>query len=203
MFITGRRKVELDDAVRVIGQSATAVPGDITNPNDLDRSPKIVAARGQGQDVLFANAATASFTTIKTQDDQRQRQERHLSRSQGTSGAERGHLGNHQCLHRRRPSHCGFGACAASEAAVRAWANELKGRIGTSGVTELVGEGELAQFKANEGAQIAIARIGRPNEVAATAAFLASTDSSFMVDRLPQGVVVESLTKSSTKPVRF
>src|SRR3954462_3151479 len=66
VFITGRRKTELDEAVEVIGSGVTAVPGDITDPADLDRLSEQVAARGQGLDVLFANAATASFATIET-----------------------------------------------------------------------------------------------------------------------------------------
>lgn len=89
-----------------------------------------------------------------------------------------------------------FGAYAASKAAVRSfartWANELNSRgirvnaispgpIDTSGITELVGEENSAAFKANLGAEVAIGRIGRPEEVAAAVAFLASADSSYMM----------------------
>jgi NAD(P)-dependent dehydrogenase (short-subunit alcohol dehydrogenase family) len=88
------------------------------------------------------------------------------------------------------------GAYAASKAAlrtfVRVWANELKGRgirvnaispgpIDTSGITELVGEEHAVEFKASQGARIAIGRMGRTDEVAAAVAFLASADSSFML----------------------
>jgi NAD(P)-dependent dehydrogenase (short-subunit alcohol dehydrogenase family) len=90
----------------------------------------------------------------------------------------------------------GFGAYSASKAALRTftrtWANELVGRgirvnaispgpIDTSGITELVGEDNAADFKAGEAARLAIARMGRPDEVAAAVAFLASTESSFML----------------------
>ena len=57
VFITGRRKTELDEAV---GSSVTAVPGDITDPADLNRLYDAVRDRGQGLEVLFADAATAS-----------------------------------------------------------------------------------------------------------------------------------------------
>ncbi len=66
VFIIGRRKVELDAAVQTIGATrVTAVAGDITNLADLDRLYDAVRARGQGLDVVFANAATASLATLE------------------------------------------------------------------------------------------------------------------------------------------
>jgi NAD(P)-dependent dehydrogenase (short-subunit alcohol dehydrogenase family) len=203
VFITGRRKAELDEAVEVIGQNVTAVPGDITNPDDLDRLYEMVAARGQGLDVLFANAATASFATIETIT------ERDLDQVFGVNVT-----GTVFTVQKALPvlnegasviinastaadrGTAGFGAYAASKAAlrtfVRVWANELKGRgirvnaispgpIDTSGITELVGEEHAVEFKASQGARIAIGRMGRTDEVAAAVAFLASADSSFML----------------------
>jgi NAD(P)-dependent dehydrogenase (short-subunit alcohol dehydrogenase family) len=55
------------------------------------------------------------------------------------------------------------------------------GPIDTSGITELVGEENSAAFKADLGAEVAIGRIGRPEEVAAAVAFLESADSSYMM----------------------
>ncbi|MCQ8835855.1 SDR family oxidoreductase [Streptomyces malaysiensis] len=55
------------------------------------------------------------------------------------------------------------------------------GPIDTSGITELVGEENSAAFKTKLGAEVAIGRIGRPEEVAAAVAFLASADSSYMM----------------------
>ncbi|MFI1760943.1 SDR family NAD(P)-dependent oxidoreductase [Streptomyces sp. NPDC020800] len=61
VVLTGRRKAELDAAVETIGSArATAAADDISNLADLDRLYDTVRARGQGLDVLFANAATAS-----------------------------------------------------------------------------------------------------------------------------------------------
>lgn len=203
VFITGRRAAELDEAVRVIGREVTAVPGDITDPADLDRLYAAVAARGRGLDVLFANAATASFATIDTITEADLDQVFGVNvkgtlftvqkaipvLNEGASviinastAADRGTAG--------------FGAYAASKAALRTftriWANELKGRgirvnaispgpTDTSGITELVGEENAAAFKAGEGARIAIGRMGSTDEVAAAVAFLASADSSFML----------------------
>ncbi|USX52797.1 SDR family NAD(P)-dependent oxidoreductase [Lentzea sp. HUAS12] len=203
VFITGRRKNELDEAVEVIGQNVTAVPGDITNPADLDNLYEVVAARGQGLDVLFANSATASFATIETitaedfdtvfgvnvKGTMLTVQKALPLLNEGASviinastAADRGTAG--------------FGAYSASKAALRTftrtWANELKGRgirvnaispgpTDTTGITELVGEENAAAFKAGEAARIAIGRMGHVDEVAAAVAFLASPDSSFML----------------------
>ncbi|MFJ8958476.1 SDR family NAD(P)-dependent oxidoreductase [Lentzea sp. NPDC102401] len=203
VFITGRRKTELDDAVEAIGQNVTAVPGDITNPDDLDRLYEAVAARGQGLDVLFANSATASFATIETITAEDfdtvfgvnvkgtlftlQKALPLLNKGasviiNASTAADRGTAG--------------FGAYAASKAALRTftrtWANELKDRgvrvnaispgpTDTNGITELVGEENAEAFKANEAGRIAIGRMGHVDEVAAAVAFLASSDSSFML----------------------
>ncbi len=90
-----------------------------------------------------------------------------------------------------------FGTYAASKAAIRSfartWSNELKGRgirvnavspggVETPGLTDIFGGGEaLAAVKDHIAATVAKGRIGRPEEVAATVAFLASEQSSYIV----------------------
>ena len=59
VFITGRRQAELDKAVAEIGDNVTAVQGDVSNLDDLDRLYKDVAAKKGKLDVLFANAGIA------------------------------------------------------------------------------------------------------------------------------------------------
>ena len=56
VFITGRRQAELDEAVAEIGSNVTAVQGDVSNLDDLDRLYKEVATKKGKLDVLFANA---------------------------------------------------------------------------------------------------------------------------------------------------
>jgi NAD(P)-dependent dehydrogenase (short-subunit alcohol dehydrogenase family) len=55
-FIFGRRKAELDAAVRAIGERVTAVQGDVTKPSDLDRLYSAVKAETGKLDIIFANA---------------------------------------------------------------------------------------------------------------------------------------------------
>ncbi|MEV6717632.1 SDR family oxidoreductase [Lentzea sp. NPDC051208] len=203
VFITGRRKTELDEAVEVIGQNVTAVPGDITNMGDLDRLYEVVAARGRGLDVLFANSATASFATIETITEQDFDQVFGVN-VKGTLFTLQKALpllneGASVIINASTAADRGtasFGAYAASKAALRTftrtWANELKGRgvrvnaispgpIDTSGITELVGEANATAFKSGEAARIPIGRMGHVDEVAAAVAFLASSGSSFVL----------------------
>jgi len=65
VFVTGRRKTELDAAVEVIGPAATAVTGGISNLADLDRLYATIGSRGQGVDVLFANASGATLVPLE------------------------------------------------------------------------------------------------------------------------------------------
>ncbi|TFD87032.1 SDR family oxidoreductase [Cryobacterium lactosi] len=203
VFITGRREHELNEAVAAIGRNVTAVQGDITNQADLDRLYEAVAARGQGLDVLFANAGIATFATIDdltTTDLERvfginvtgtvltvQKAIPLLNKGasiiiNASTSADRG-----------APS---MGAYAASKAALRSfartWANELKDRgirvnaispgpTDTSGVTELVGAENADGYNQTIGSSLPIGRIAGPEEMAAVVAFLASSDSSFML----------------------
>ncbi|WP_328816149.1 SDR family NAD(P)-dependent oxidoreductase [Nonomuraea cypriaca] len=70
VFITGRRKTELDAAVEVIGSAATAVIGDISELADLDRLYETIRSRGRGLDVLFANASVAAFVPLEQVTDE-------------------------------------------------------------------------------------------------------------------------------------
>jgi NAD(P)-dependent dehydrogenase (short-subunit alcohol dehydrogenase family) len=202
VFITGRRSAELDAAVEAIG-SATAVPGDISNAADLDRLYDAVRARGRGLDILFANAATASFAMLE------QVTEEHFDRIfdvnvRGTLFTVQKALpllndGASVIVNSSVRADDGveaFGTYAASKAAVRSytrtWANELKGRgirvnaispgtIDTPAVVSLVGAEKAAEVKAGFAARVPIGRMGTADEVADVVAFLASGQSSFIV----------------------
>ncbi|GHA51372.1 oxidoreductase [Streptomyces tauricus] len=205
VFITGRRKTELDAAVETIGTSrATAVPGDISEAADLDRIYDAVRARGQGLDVLVANAATGAFVTLE------QTTEDHFDQTFGVN--VRGTLFTVQkalpllnddasvvLISSTAADHGieAFGAYAASKAAVRSfartWANELKGRgirvnavspggVETPGLVDVYGgEEALSGVKEMVAATVVKGRLGRPEEVAAAVSFLASEQSGYIV----------------------
>ncbi|MBQ0850457.1 SDR family oxidoreductase [Streptomyces sp. BH-SS-21] len=205
VFITGRRKTELDAAVETIGTSrATAVVGDISEAADLDRIYDAVRARGQGLDVLVANAAGGVLATLE------QTTEDHFDQTFGVN--VRGTLftvqkalpllndGASVILISSTAADNGaeaFGAYAASKAAVRSfartWANELRGRnirvnavspggVETPGLVNIFGgEEALSAVKENVAVTVAKGRLGRPDEVAAAVSFLASGQSSYIV----------------------
>src|SRR5438093_1953859 len=64
VFITGRRKDELDKAVEVIGSSAMAIQGDVANLDDLDRLFATIRAEVDSLDVLFANAGLGGIEPL-------------------------------------------------------------------------------------------------------------------------------------------
>ncbi|MFB7598095.1 SDR family NAD(P)-dependent oxidoreductase [Streptomyces sp. NPDC056160] len=204
VFITGRRKAELDTAVETIGAArATAVAGDISDLTDLDRLYDAVRARGRGLDVLFANAATASLVPLEqvTEEDLAHVFDVNVRGTLFTVQKALPLL-NHGASVILNASTAadngaeGFGLYAASKAAVRSfarvWANELKGRgvrvnaispgpVDTPGVTNLVGQENAAGLRAKLAADTALGRMARPEEIAAVVAFLASDQSSFIL----------------------
>ncbi|MEV7425733.1 SDR family oxidoreductase [Streptomyces sp. NPDC091212] len=204
VFITGRRRTELDAAVETIGAAgATAVAGDISNLADLDRLYDAVRARGRGLDVVFANAATASLAPLE-QITEEQIDQIFGVNVRGTLFTVQKALpllndGASVILNASTAADNGteaFSLYAASKAAVRSfargWANELKGRgirvnavspgpIDTPGITDLFGEENAPGVRTNLAAGVAIGRMGRPEEVAALVAFLASGQSSYIL----------------------
>ena len=64
VFITGRRDPELAAAVKEIGSNVTAVRGDVSNLDDLDRLFGQIQREKGRLDVLFANAGVARYVPL-------------------------------------------------------------------------------------------------------------------------------------------
>ncbi len=203
VVITGRREAELRDAVAAIGDRVTAVPGDITNPADLDRLYSVVAERGRGIDVLFANAGVAAFATIDDTTREHVEQIFEINVIGTVMTVQKAipllNPGASVIINASTSADRGaatMGAYAASKAALRSfartWANELTSRgirvnavspgpTDTSGVAELVGPENAAAYNESLAAIVPAGRTAHFDEVAGVVAFLASADSSFML----------------------
>ncbi|MFD8418118.1 SDR family oxidoreductase [Streptomyces sp. NPDC059668] len=202
VYVTGRRKPELDAAVQDIGSGAVGVQGDIADLADLDRLYATVEQDGRRIDVLFANAGGGEFARLE------EVTEEHFDQTFGVN--VRGLLftvqkalpllneGASVIVPGSTAAASGaeaFGVYAATKAAVRSlartWANELKGRgirvnvivpgpIDTPGIAGLAPDAEQAgQLKGFLASQVPLGRMGHTDEVAGAVLFLASDQSSF------------------------
>jgi NAD(P)-dependent dehydrogenase (short-subunit alcohol dehydrogenase family) len=203
VFVTGRRKDALDEAVAAVGHGATGVQGDVSDLADLDRLVEVIAAAGRGLDVLFANAGGGEFAALGdiTPEAYAVTFDRNVRGTLFTvqkalpvlnDGASIVLAGSTATQH-GTPA---FGLYAASKAALhsfaRTWAVELAGRgirvntlvPGSTTTPGLLGlaPDEAAATAMVEGmvAGIPLRRLAAPAEIAAGALFLASAQSSFM-----------------------
>ena len=203
VFITGRRKPELDAAVESIGAHVTGVQGDVSVPEDLDRLYDAVRSAGRRVDVLFPNAGVGEFAPLE------QVTEQHFDQTfdinvKGVLFAVQKALpllsdGASIILPGSTAATSGdvaFGVYAASKAAVRSfartWANELKARgirvnaiapgpTDTPGISGAAPDDQqAAQVKQAMAGQVPLGRMGRPEEIADAVLFLASNQSSFI-----------------------
>ncbi len=203
VFITGRRKAELDKAVAEIGQNVTAVQGDVAILEDIDRLYKEVAAKKEKIDILFANAGIVE--TVSTANATPEHFDRTFNiNARGVYFTVQKALpllndGASIILNGSGAWQKGipiYGTYAATKAAlrsyVRTWTAEFAARgiranvISPGPVETPIIDGQFAtkaeadalreQFKT----MIPLRRLGRPEEVAAAALFLASDESSFI-----------------------
>lgn len=197
VFITGRRQEKVDEAVRAIGRNVTGVQGDAANLEDLDRLYETVRREKGRIDILFASAGRGEFGALG------EITETHFDEIfdlnvRGTLFTVQGALplfadGGAVILNGSNAGIKGFpafGVYAASKAAVRSfartWVNDLRGRdirvnvISPGPIDTPILEPLGAEVNAGFKALIPRGEIGRPEEIATVALFLASSDSSFV-----------------------
>ncbi len=202
VVITGRRKKELDDATAQIGKNVTAVQGDVSRLEDLDRLYATVREKHGYIDVLFANAGVGSVAPLGSITEELFDLEFDIN-VKGMLFTVQKALplfkdGGSIILNSSVAGQKGFGGFSvynATKAAVRSfarsWTSDLKERkIRVNAIspgpieTPIFGklglsEEQYAQF-ASQLSQLPLGRIGRSEEIASAALFLASDESSFI-----------------------
>jgi len=198
VFIMGRRQEVLDEAVKQIGRNVTGVRGDASNLDDLDRLFDAVKQEKGKIDILFASAGTGEAVKLGEITEQ------HFDAAFGLNA--RGTLFTVQKAlplfndggsifmtgsNASVKGFPGFSVYAASKAALhafaRGWLNELKGRnirvnvlspgqVATPILEQVLDEEAKRQFES----LVPRGKMGRPEEIATVALFLASDESSYV-----------------------
>jgi len=197
VFITGRRQEALDEAVKLIGRNVTGVRGDVSNLDDLDRLFETVKREKGNIDILFASAGKGEAAKLGEITEQ------HFDAGFGlivrgtlftvqkalpllNDGGSIIMIGSVASV----KGFPGFSVYAASKAALRSfartWLNELKGRhirvnVLSPGQVDTPDSQRLdKETREMFESLIPRGKMGRPEEIAAVALFLASDDSSYV-----------------------
>jgi len=203
VFITGRRAAELDAAAREIARNLTAVQGDASNLDDLDRLFAQIKREKGKLDIVFANAGAAKYAPLGAITEELYDSIFDIN-VKGLLFTVQKALplmfdGGAIVLNASIVGSKGFAAnsvYSATKAAVRSfartWTTDLKdrrirvnavspGTIETPGLNDLLASSEVGeQRKKMISTAIPVGRFGRPEEIAKAVVFLASDDASYI-----------------------
>jgi NAD(P)-dependent dehydrogenase (short-subunit alcohol dehydrogenase family) len=203
VFVTGRRKAELNAAIKAIGERATGIEGDVAKPADLDRLFARIKQDKGALDIVFANAGTAKYATLGSITEELFDQTFGVN-VKGVLFTVQKALpllrdGASIILNASIVASKGLASnsvYSASKAAVRSfartWTTDLKhrrirvnaispGSIDTPGLSELFASSEVGQQRKQLiSAAVPLGRLGTPDEIAKAVVFLASDDSSYI-----------------------
>src|SRR6202795_2185678 len=203
VFITGRRKAEVDAAAKEIGRNVTGVQGDVSNVADLDRLFAQIKREKGKLDIVFANAGVARYAALGA-----------ISEEFFDSIFDTNVKGVLFTVQKALPllsdgasiilnaSIVGSKGLAtnsvysATKAAVRSfartWTTDLKerrirvnavspGSIDTPGASDLLASSDVGEERKKMIAEsVPLGRFGKPEEIARAVVFLASDDSSYI-----------------------
>jgi NAD(P)-dependent dehydrogenase (short-subunit alcohol dehydrogenase family) len=201
--ISGRSQKTLDEAAKELGKDALAVQADVSNLADTDRLFSAVEKRFGKIDILFVNAGVAKFSPVETVSEEHYDEIFDIN-AKGAYFTIRKALpylndGASIILNSSVVSHKALptaGVYAATKAAMRSFTRSLAAGLAERNIrvnavapgpieTPIIGRTGLPQEAIDEWtktllASVPMKRLGKPEEVATTVAFLASKDASFI-----------------------
>jgi NAD(P)-dependent dehydrogenase (short-subunit alcohol dehydrogenase family) len=203
VFITGRREAELAAAKKQIGKNVTAIQGDVSNLDDLDRLFVQIKKEKGKIDIVFANAGVARYAPLGTITEDffdsifdinvkgvlfTVQKALPLLRDGGSIILNASIVAS-----KGLSSNSVYSATkAAVRSFARTWTTDLKDRrirvnaispgpIDTPGLSELLASSETGdQRKKMISTTVPLGRFGRPEEIAKAVVFLASDDASYI-----------------------
>jgi NAD(P)-dependent dehydrogenase (short-subunit alcohol dehydrogenase family) len=203
VYITGRREAELSAAVDRIGKNITAVQGDVSNLEDLDRLFEQIKQEKGSLDVIFANAGIAKFAKFGSITEQFYDsifdinvkgvlftvQKALPLLKEGASVILCSSVVGSKGL----PMNSVYAATkAALRSFARTWTTDLKdrgirvnaispGSIDTPGLNDLLASAEAGEERRKMiSAAVPLGRLGNSEEIAKAVVFLASDDASYI-----------------------
>jgi NAD(P)-dependent dehydrogenase (short-subunit alcohol dehydrogenase family) len=204
VFITGRREPELAQAVKDIGKNVTAVRGDVSKLDDLDRLFAQIKREQGTLDIVFANAGFARYAPLGSITEELYDSTFDINVKGVVFTVQKAlplmQDGASIILNASVVASKGFAAnsvYSATKAAIRSfartWTTDLKdrrirvnaispGSIDTPGLSDLfassseIGEQRKAMISSN----VPLGRFGTPDEIAKAVVFLASDDASYI-----------------------
>jgi NAD(P)-dependent dehydrogenase (short-subunit alcohol dehydrogenase family) len=198
VYISGRRKDALDEAVELIGRNVTGVQGDSADLDDLDRLFETVKQEKGTIDVLWASAGTGEQGTLGKVTEEHFDAAFSLN-ARGTfftvqkalplfnDGGSIFMTGSNASLRGYPDWSVYAGSKAVLAAYARVWVSELRDRkirvnVLTPGsvVTPKMEQVLPPELRAQFESVIPRREMGRPEEIASIALFLASDDSNYV-----------------------
>ena len=203
VFITGRRKPELDMAVKEIGRNVTGIQGDVSNLDDLDRLFDQIKQESGKLDIVFANAGVARYAALGAINEEFfdsifdanvkgvvfTVQKALPLLADGASIILNASMVGSKGL----PAYSVYSATkAAVRSFARTWTTDLKdrrirvnavspGSIDTPGARDLLASSQVGEKRKKMIAEsVPLGRFGTPDETAKAVVFLASDDSSYV-----------------------
>lgn len=203
VVITGRNQSTIDDALKSLGGNAIGLKSDVSSLSDLDNLYDVVKKKHGHIDIIFANAGIA-FGNVLGETDEKSVDSHININIKGVFFTIQKALpllvdGSSIILTAsivKDKGFANFSIYSATKAAVRSfaksWATDLKerkirvnsispGPIETPILSRMgMSEEELKVYGEQFASQVPLFRLGQPEEIAKTALFLASSDSSFI-----------------------